>query len=121
MARRTSENQLAFARRLRRNMTHAETMLWRTLRGSALDGIKFRRQVPLGPYVMDFLCVQHRLVVELDGAPHERDERRLYDASRDDWLRERGYRVLRLPNDVIIGGGNIVLDRIRQAIARVND
>jgi len=55
-------------------MTRAEAMLWRSLRGGALDGLKFRRQVPIGRYVVDFLCVKHRLAVELDGAPHDRDE-----------------------------------------------
>ena len=71
---RVSENRTAFARKLRREMTQAEAMLWRSLRGVALDGLKFRRQVPIGRYVVDFLCVKHRLAVELDGAPHDRDE-----------------------------------------------
>jgi len=63
-------SQLTFARRLRRDMTNAEVALWRCLRGSRLDGLKFRRQVPIGVYLVDFLCVEHRLIVELDGRPH---------------------------------------------------
>ncbi|MGA8172400.1 MAG: DUF559 domain-containing protein [Methylocystis sp.] len=117
MPARVSENQTAFARKLRRDMTVAEAMLWRSLRASALDGLKFRRQVPIGRYVADFLCVEHRLVVELDGAPHDREEQRMHDAARDAWLREHGYRILRLSNDLVIGGGNIPLDAIRAAVA----
>jgi very-short-patch-repair endonuclease len=64
-------------------MTNAEDILWRSLRGSALDGLKFRRQVPIGSYVADFLCVQHRLIVELDGRPHDDEDQRRRDAARD--------------------------------------
>jgi len=60
MPARVSENRTAFARKLRREMTRAEAMLWRSLRGGALDGLKFHRQVPIGRYVVDFLCVKHR-------------------------------------------------------------
>ncbi len=117
MPARVSDNQLAFARRLRRDMTQAETMLWRSLRGTALGGLKFRRQVPIGRYVVDFLCVEHRFIVELDGAPHDRDDQKQHDAIRDAWLRDHGYRILRLRNDIVTGGGNIPLDMIRAAIA----
>ena len=63
-------------------------------------------------------CGEHRLIVELDGPPHDAGERQRYDAIRDRWLREHGYRILRFPNGIVIGGGNIVLDRIREAIAQ---
>jgi very-short-patch-repair endonuclease len=118
MPARVSKQNTAFARKLRRNMTEAETILWRSLRGGALDGLKFRRQVPVGRYVADFLCVEHRLIVELDGRPHEDEDQQRHDAQRDTWLREHGYRVLRIDNDVVIGGGNIALERIREAIRR---
>ncbi|WP_246731550.1 endonuclease domain-containing protein [Methylocapsa sp. S129] len=98
-------------------MTNAEATLWRLLRGSHVDGLKFRRQVPIGPYIADFLCFQRRLIVELDGPPHDGDERKSRDAARDDWLREQGYQVVRFPNDLIIGSGNIIVDRIRAAVA----
>jgi very-short-patch-repair endonuclease len=97
-------------------MTTAETILWRSLRGSSLDGLKFRRQVPIGNYVVDFLCVEHSLIVELDGPPHEKDEQRHHDAVRDEWLQRHGYRILRFENEIVIGGGNIPLDRIRAAV-----
>ena len=98
-------------------MTTAEAMLWRTLRGSRIDGLKFRRQVPIGSYVADFLCFQRRLIVELDGPPHDSEERQSRDRARDEWLHEQGYLVLRFANDLVIGGGDIVVDKIRAAIA----
>ena len=83
-----------FAKRLRRRMTLPEVLLWRQLRGRALAGLQFRKQHPVGPYVLDFYCHALKLAVEVDGAAHgfvpERDER------RDAWLAERGVRTLRL-------------------------
>ncbi len=117
MPARVSRERTAFARSLRREMTVAESILWRALRGCQCEGLKFRRQVPIGRYVADFLCVEHRLIVELDGPPHENEEQRRHDASRDAWLREHGYRVLRIGNELVIGGGDMALDRIRAAIA----
>ena len=107
----------AFARRLRQDMTHAEAMLWRALRNRGLGGTKFRRQASIGRYIADFLCVEYRLIVELDGPPHDNEEQQQHDAARDKWLRGQGYHILRLPNDIVIGGGNIALDRIRDTIA----
>lgn len=115
MPARVSKEKTDFARQLRRNMTEAETILWRSLRNSAL-GMKFRRQVPVGRFVADFLCVEHRLIVELDGRPHEDDAQKAHDAARDAWLVAHGYRVLRFNNDLVIGGGDIVVDRIRAAV-----
>jgi very-short-patch-repair endonuclease len=100
---RVPDRQTSFARRLRRDMTEAETMLWRSLRSRALDGLKFRRQVPGGRYVVDFLCVEHRLIVELDGPPHDGEKQKQHDATRDSWLRERGYCILRVRNDGVDG------------------
>ncbi len=116
MASRYPEEQVGFARQLRRNTTYAEAMLWRSLRNSGLDGLKFRRQVPIGAYVVDFLCVQHRLIVELDGPPHLTELQRWHDTVRDAWLCQQGYKILRLTNDLVIGGGDIALDRIREAV-----
>ncbi len=107
-----SGEQLKFARKLRRQMTHAETLLWNALRRNGLSGFHFRRQVSIGRYVVDFLCAAERLIIELDGAPHEREAQQVHDIARDDWLRSEGYAILRLPNDLVIGGGNIPLDMI---------
>ena len=115
----TSGEQLRFARQLRRRMTHAETLLWNALRRNGLSGFHFRRQVPLGRYVVDFLCAAERLIVELDGAPHERAAQQAHDAVRDDWLRAEGYTILRLPNALVMGGGNISLDMIATEAERL--
>jgi very-short-patch-repair endonuclease len=118
MVYRYNNRQLARGRRLRGEITVAETMLWRCLRDRGI-GAKFRRQVPIGPYVADFVCVPPKLVVELDGPPHENPQRRLDDAARDAWLRAEGWRVLRLSNELVIGGGNLVLEEIRRVIGTV--
>lgn len=116
MPRRSTSHNLPFARALRRNMTHAETLLWRMLRDRRLDGLKFRRQAPVGRYIADFLCEDKMLIVELDGEPHDRPDQKAHDDARDRWLRSEGYRVLRLTNDVVIGGGDRPLDLIRSAL-----
>ena len=114
-----SSKPLALARLLRRRMTYAETLLWNALRRNGLAGLHFRRQAPIGPYIADFLCASERLIVELDGAPHEKPEQQAHDRARDAWLRRNGYVVLRLPNDLVIGGGNIPLDMIRDEVERI--
>jgi very-short-patch-repair endonuclease len=112
MARWVPQEQTGFARRLRRDMTAAEVILWRALRSSRLGGAKFRRQAPVGPYVADFLCHEARLIVELDGAPHEDPEQQAHDKQRDAWFRDQGFRVLRFPNDLAIAGTEILVRQI---------
>ena len=116
MVPRVTDERLSNARRLRKEMTSAEAMLWRSLRDRGI-GTKFRRQVPIGPYVADFACVAARLIVELDGQPHDEPERRAHDEIRDAWLARQGWRVLRIPNEIVIGGGDIVIGRIKAALA----
>ena len=77
------------ARELRHNATEAEQLLWECLRSRRLAGFKFRRQTPIGRYIVDFCCVEARLIVELDGGQHQ--DQQGYDAARDAWLRERGF------------------------------
>ena len=87
------------AKRLRKQMTEAETILWTKLRGSQLDGLKFRRQHPIKAYVADFACVEARLVVEIDGVTHSAKEEREHDAIRTKVLTREGWRVLRVTNN----------------------
>jgi very-short-patch-repair endonuclease len=87
------------ARELRRNSTKAETLLWAQLRDRRLNGYKFRRQHPIGPFFADFACIEHRLVVELDGESHDWTYER--DAARARSLARDGYRVLRIPNEEV--------------------
>jgi very-short-patch-repair endonuclease len=76
-------------------MTLPEVLLWQDLRNGRCGGLKFRRQHPIGPYILDFYCAEMRLAVEVDGAVHEQKEQAVHDAQRDAWLAERGIRVMR--------------------------
>ena len=105
-----------FARLQRQNMTRAETMLWRAVRNHQIDGHGFRRQTPIGPYFADFVCLARKIVVEADGRTHETPDAKVKDAERDAWFRRAGFRVLRFPDELIIGGLPIVIERIREAL-----
>lgn len=87
----------ARARKLRKNPTNAERLLWQKLRYWQMDGCKFRRQQPLGHYIVDFVCLQKRLIIEIDGG--QQAQRREYDKERDAWLRAQGFVVLRVWNN----------------------
>lgn len=100
----------AFARRLRGAMTRTEVLLWQAIRGQAL-GYKFRRQVPLAGYVVDFLCIEKRLILELDGSQHVESA---HDRLRDRRLEEAGYTVLRFWNQELDANLPAVLEHIRQ-------
>ena len=89
----------ARARGLRRKSTDAETLLWNLLRNRQLNGHKFRRQVPIGAYIVDFLCFERMLIVELDGGQHQGLAG--YDYERTKFLESRGFRVLRFWNNQI--------------------
>ena len=103
----------AAARRMRSAPTSNEAKLWNLLRGRLLDGLKFRRQAPIGRYIADFVCYQRRLIVEADGPFHE--ENGAHDVARDEWLREQGFLVLRFPNEMIATNKDAVLSAIREA------
>jgi very-short-patch-repair endonuclease len=90
------------AKRLRRSLTDAERRLWYLLRGHRLEGIGFRRQVPIGPYVVDFASHRMRLVIELDGGQHAESGASKRDRTRDEFLASEGYRVLRLWNSDVL-------------------
>ena len=102
------------ARTLRRAETPAERVLWRWLRGRKLVGAKFRRQQPLGPFVVDFFCDEARIVVEADGDGHFPAP--LSDQRRDAWLAAAGLTTLRFENCQILDDTPTVLDRIARAI-----
>jgi len=105
------------ARRLRRNATIPERMLWNRLRGGRLAGLKFRRQQPIGPYIVDFFCHEVGLVVEVDGRTH--DERVKEDSRRDAFLREQqGLQVLRVSNDDVLNETEAVLIAILRAAGK---
>src|SRR5690242_14094269 len=102
------------ARRLRTEPTFNERSLWKLLRDRRLEGLKFRRQVAIGPYIVDFVCFAHRLIVEADGPMHDPAS----DAARDAWLRSQRFDVLRFENGDITLYPDLVLDRIRQHVGQ---
>ncbi len=107
---------LGRAKNLRQRQNHVERMLWRKLRGNRFHGYKFRRQVPIGIYIVDFLCVEKNLIIELDGDSHYRPGAKEYDEKRDTYLVSRGFRVLRFQNHVLRGAMDVVLQKIREAL-----
>src|SRR5208282_3883506 len=107
-----------FAREHRARAVQAEAFVWRAVRNRRCDGTKFQRQAPLGDTILDFVCCEHRLVVEIDGPSHEVQEQRLADEDRDAWLREQGFRVLRLPNELLIASTELAVARIREAMTK---
>ena len=112
--READEIKTARARRLRREATDAETALWHRLRSRALDGHKFVRQEPIGPYTVDLICRERRLVIEVDGGQHADNAR---DVARDKWLANQNYRVLRFWNNDVLGNMAGVLETIAAALA----
>jgi very-short-patch-repair endonuclease len=102
------------ARHLRKNATEAEKKLWAVLRRRQVAGARFRRQAPIGPYVADFVCFSHSLVVELDGSQHL--ERREHDAKRTEWLETQGFRVIRFWNSEAFDNLEGVVEAIRDAL-----
>lgn len=105
------EQKKEYRRRLRRKNTKAEAVLWQELRASK-RGVKFRRQVSIGPYIVDFYCHECRLVVELDGPIHEDEDWKEYDVRRQAWIESQGYIVIRFLNDEVLFEREDVLRQI---------
>ena len=99
-----------FARALRKQMTDAERLLWRHLRNRELGGWKFRRQYPVGPFIVDFICVEKNVVIEVDGGQHA--ENAALDLQRSAYLNKMGYRVVRFWNNEVLQETEAVLEAI---------
>ena len=102
------------ARQSRKDPTDAERLLWQKLRFWQVDGFKFRRQQPLGNYIVDFVCLEKRFIVEVDGGQHA--ERMDYDRQRDAWLHDQGFVVLRFWNHDVLRNTDGVVERILQEL-----
>lgn len=100
------------ARMLRKRPTDAESALWRQLRLRQIDGAKFRRQHPIGPYIVDFACLEHKLIIEVDGSQHAEQKRQ--DAERTAWLQSVGCRVIRFWDHEVL----TELESVKEAIWR---
>ncbi len=107
------------ARRLRKEMSLPELMLWNAIRRGQLDGLKFRRQHPVGPFVLDFFCASARLAVEVDGGQHYTEDRPEKDASRDRWLARHGIMTLRIPASWVLVSIDSAVSAIRQQLTHL--
>ena len=111
----TPRKSLNRARGLRREQTEAEKRLWGCLRSRRLNGHKFVRQEPIGPFIADFLCRERKLIVEVDGATHSEPDEIAYDERRSRYLRALGYKILRVQNADVFTICDDVLDMILMA------
>jgi very-short-patch-repair endonuclease len=106
----------ARARRLRRDATDVEKRVWQKLRNGQIDGLAFRRQHPVGPYILDFYCPSLRLAIELDGGQHSQSK---YDSRRDVWLLRQGVTILRFWNSDVMENISGVLETIAARAAQI--
>ena len=113
-----SMKKIVFARALRKAMTETETILWEAMRGRRCEGFKFRRQVPLGQFIVDFCCMQKRLILEIDGGIHQLQKE--YDAEREDRLIAAGFRILRFQNEDVVRDFPAVLQKIRESLGAIS-
>jgi very-short-patch-repair endonuclease len=100
------------AKSMRSEMTDAERVLWSQLRAHRLNGLSFRRQVPIGSFIVDFVCHEYRLIIELDGGQHASDREIRHDQMRQAWLNAKGYRVLRFWNSDVLRHRESVVETI---------
>jgi very-short-patch-repair endonuclease len=107
-----SSNKVKIAKTLRKRTTDAENVLWRHLRAKRFRGLKFRRQQPIGTYIVDFVCFEKRIVIEVDGGGHSFEK--VQDSARDRWLGEEGFKVLRFWNTEVLQNIDGVLEVIRE-------
>ncbi|MCM5029007.1 endonuclease domain-containing protein, partial [Escherichia coli] len=107
-------NNIHRARNLRKKSSDAENKLWQSLRARQLRGFKFRRQVPMGPYIVDFACLEAGLIIEVDGGQHA--EQRRYDEARTHWLESQGLRVLRFWNHEVLLNMTDVLEHVLRSL-----
>jgi len=108
------EMDITTGRQLRKRATDAEQKLWWLLRRRTLDGCRFRRQAPIGRFIVDFVCHERGLIVEVDGGQHA--ERHAYDAARTQWLETQGYKVMRFWNSDVLRNTNEVGEQILSAL-----
>jgi very-short-patch-repair endonuclease len=106
---------VTLAKNLRKRSPDAERLIWRHLRGKQLEGYKFRRQEPLGNYIVDFVCFSKKLIIEVDGGQHaiEADK----DQERDNWLMSQGFKVLRFWSNEVLGNPEGIIESILRELA----
>lgn len=107
-----TNHDIVTARALRKTQTKVENILWSELRAGRLFGYKFRRQHVIKPYIVDFVCLKHNLIIELDGNHHQQTTQRQYDVKRTEFLSSHDYRVIRFKNEEIYAHRQQVLQKI---------
>ncbi|SRR5258708_8891729 len=111
---RLDQNKRGFARHLRREQTDAEKALWKLLRSRQLENYKFRRQHVIGPFIVDFCCLNPKIAVELDGSHHV--DNKAYDKTRTEFLQEKGFEVIRFWDNEVLKESEAVISRILSAL-----
>lgn len=107
---------IRYARILRKNLTREERILWHNLRSRNFLGYKFRRQEPIGKYIVDFLCYEKKLIIDLDGGQHNQDDKIKKDNKRDAYLRKNGFKILRFWNNEVMDNLNGALMKIKEEL-----
>lgn len=105
-----------FAKKLRKDQTPGEIILWKALRALRFHGMKFRRQVPIGPYIVDFLCVSKKLIIEIDGDAHFEPGAKEKDEHREKFLRKQGFSVIRILNSEVVCDRESALTKIARVL-----
>ena len=116
----THEPKTDFAKKLRTDMTPGEIKLWSRLRAHRFHGLKFRRQVPIGPFIVDFLCVGHMLIIEVDGDAHFEPGASARDRKREGYLRRQGFEVLRVLNSELVCDLDAIIEKIERELGLAN-
>ncbi|MBI2934272.1 MAG: endonuclease domain-containing protein [Chloroflexi bacterium] len=117
MVKRDNQWQVNLARQLRKNQTDAEQLLWSKLRSRQLEHARFRRQQAIGPYIIDFVCFEKSLVIEVDGGQHGEDQGKVEDVARDAFLSAEDYRILRFWNNDVLSNIDGVLEYIMEQLS----
>lgn len=107
-----TNNLTILAKRLRKSSTDAERCLWKYVKNKKLSGLKFRRQAPIGKYIVDFVCFEKKIIIEIDGGQHGEDAAMINDKNRTKWLDGQGFKVLRFWNNDVLKNMAGILEEI---------
>ena len=113
------KNLKDFAKQNRQNQTEAEEKLWQSVRNRNIDGYKFRRQHPIAGFIPDFVCLEKKLIIEIDGDYHNEAEQKQYDEGRAEWLKEHNYKLLRFTNEQVMNDMPFVVKNISESISKL--
>ncbi len=114
------KEEIALARGLRKRQTDAERALWSKLRNKQIEGVKFRRQQPIGSYIVDFVSLERKLIIEIDGGQYNQRKVREKDEEREKWLKEKGYQILRFWNNDVLTNIEGVLEKIKETLEEIS-